>query len=155
MRLQGGNDCDSNDDVETIEINNEDLPGNKEIPTTIYLHSDKPRVETVTNECDGINNNNDSEKEETRMIGEFYDNSDNTPEPEEDHEQSQEEPDEEDEDDGNDDNSEPEQPHDPLEDEVPPTNPPPSYTPLLSKNDDWGDTLLPRVMYDNDDFIRI
>ena len=141
LRLRGGGACDNNDEIQ---------PSTKQIPTTIYLPSDEPRGEPSDNDGSKSNNNNDTD--ETRMIDEFYENSDITPEPEDDNEELQEEPTEIEED-GSDESLV--QPHNPLEDEIPPTNPPPSYTPLLSKNDDWGDTLLPRIMYENDDFIRI
>ena len=41
-----------------------------------------------------------------------------------------------------------------MRDAPPPPNAGPSYQPLLKKNEQWGDTCLPKSMYD-DDCIRI
>ena len=49
---------------------------------------------------------------------------------------------------------EPPQPYDPMRDAPPPKNAGPSYRPLLKKNEQCGDTCLPKSMYD-DDCIRI
>ena len=41
-------------------------------------------------------------------------------------------------------------PYDPMRDAPPPRNIGPSHRPLLKKNEQWGDTCLPKSMYVNE-----